>query len=353
MSARALIPHLHDWAHAAARLGPARSGGPSGGGDADLRPQGRSSTRSGISAQNWRRHVRALAATGIAALTLAGCAPATGGSDAPQIIVTTNILGDVATELVGDTAEVTTLMKRNADPHSFEISAQEAAMLADADLLVSNGLGLEEAVEQHLETAADAGAERFVAGDHIDVLDYSEGAADPHFWTDPARMVDVVDALEEELVGIDGIDAAAVAENADAYRDDLAAVDAEMTAAFDAIPAGRRALVTNHHVFGYLAERFDFEVVGAAIPGGSTLASPSAADLEELSTAITSAGVPTIFAESSQPDRLMQVLADEAGIEVDVARLFTESLTQPGEGADTYLTMLRENTRRISDGLTP
>lgn len=292
----------------------------------------------------------ALAALGAAAL--AGCAPAGGGAPA-HIVVTTNILGDVTAALVGDAGEVTTLMKPNADPHSFEISAREAASLADADLLVSNGLGLEENVEQHLETAAAAGAPRFVAGEHIEVIDYAEGAADPHFWTDPARMVDVVDALERELVAIDGIDEGEIEANADAYREELAALDAEMTEAFAAVPPEDRALVTNHHVFGYLAERFDFDVIGAAVPSGTTLASPSAADLEELATAIEATGVPTIFADSSQPDRLMQVLASEVGIDVAVVSLFTESLTEPDGGAPTYLDMMRANTRLIAEGLDP
>ena len=125
-----------------------------------------------------------------------------------------------------------------------------------------------------------------------------------------------------------------------------------MSDAFARIPNEHRALVTNHHVFGYLADRFDFEVIGAAIPGGTTLASPSAADLDELATAIDSSGVPAIFAESSQPDRLMQVLRSEADIDVAVIELFTESLTEPGGDADTYLSMMRENTERITTGLT-
>ena len=307
---------------------------------------------SGKSARFWRRCVPGVVVVG--ALAASGCASA-GASDRPQVVVTTNILGDVTSELVGDAADVTTLMKPNADPHSFEISAQEASRLQTADLVVSNGLGLEEGVEQHLVSAADAGVTRFVAGDTIDVVPYADEASgpDPHFWTDPARMVDVVDGLEEALVEIDGIDRAAVERAADDYRDELAALDAEMTDAFAAIPDERRALVTNHHVFGYLAERFDFEVVGAAIPGGTTLASPSAADLEELATAVEEHGVPAIFAESSQPDRLMQVLSSEAGVDVEVIELFTESLTEPGGDADTYLTMMRENTERIAAGLTP
>ncbi|MGI6878960.1 zinc ABC transporter substrate-binding protein AztC [Microbacterium sp. gxy059] len=322
--------------------------------DADPRRNAPKPAENRPAARRWRRPALGAGALLAGALALAGCGAAAADGE-PHVVATTNILGDVTTELVGDAGRVTTLMKPNADPHSFEISAREAAELADADLLVSNGLGLEEGVEQHLDTAADAGAARFVAGDRISVVDYTGDATgpDPHFWTDPARMVDVVDALEERLSEIDGIDADAIAANADAYRAELAALDEEMTTAFSDIPAERRALVTNHHVFGYLAERFDFEVVGAAIPGGTTLASPSAADLEQLATAIRETGVPAIFAESSQPDRLMQVLASEAGVEVEVIELFTESLTDADGGAPTYLTMMRANTERISDGLTP
>ena len=124
-------------------------------------------------------------------------------------------------------------------------------------------------------------------------------------------------------------------------------------ATFAAIPAERRALVTNHHVFGYLADRFDFDVVGAVIPGGTTLAAPSASDLADLVDAVETTGVPTVFAESSSPDRLVQALASEADVHVDVVELFTESLTAADGDASDYLTMMRVDTERIATGLSP
>jgi zinc/manganese transport system substrate-binding protein len=302
-----------------------------------------------------RRLLATLALTGLAATGLAACSAT--NDPRPTIVVSTNILGDVVEELVGDQAQVATLMKPNADPHSFEISAQEAATLRDADLLVSNGLGLEEGLQQHLDAAAADDVAMFVAGDAIEVLDYSEGDAegmpDSHFWTDPERMIDVVDAIAPVLADIDGIDPQVLDTTVDEYRDELQTLDAEMTAAFATIPENRRALVTNHHVFGYLAQRFDFDIVGAVIPGGTTLAAPSASDLADLVDAIEEAGVPAIFAESSSPDRLAQALASEADVQVEVIELFTESLTGPDEGAPDYLTMMRVNTERITTGLMP
>ncbi|TQK18142.1 zinc/manganese transport system substrate-binding protein [Microbacterium sp. SLBN-154] len=300
------------------------------------------------------RLAAALLTAGLTAATLTGCAGV--GDERPLVVVTTNILGDVVEELVGDEAEVLTLMKPNADPHSFEISAQEAARLRSADLIVSNGLGLEEGLQQHLDAAAADGVASFIAGDVIDVLSYRDGDAagtpDSHFWTDPARMRDVVDALEPVLSGLDGVASPEVAARTAEYRSAIDELDAEMTRAFAAIPSERRALVTNHHVFGYLADRFDFEVVGAVIPGGTTLAAPSASDLADLVTAVERTGVPAIFAESSSPDRLVRALAEEADVHVDVVELFTESLTDADGGAPDYLTMMRVNTERISTGLS-
>lgn len=293
-------------------------------------------------------------AVALSAAALAACT--TSGSDRPLVVVTTNILGDVVGELVGNEAEVLTLMPPGADPHSFEISARTAADLRDAELIVANGLGLEEGLTVHVDAAEADGVPSFLAGNHFDVLEYADGDSagepDPHFWTDPARMIDVVTALGERFADVEGVDPAAIAAHTDAYLAELEALDAEMTETFAAIPAERRALVTNHHVFGYLADRFDFRVIGAVIPSGTTLAAPSASDLRDLVAAIDDAGVTMIFAEASQPDRLVQVLADEAGRDVDVIELVTESLTEPDGAAPTYLHLMRGNSERIATGLS-
>lgn len=301
-----------------------------------------------------RAHGAGILALVMAGAALTGCATAA-GDDRPRVYVTTNILGDVVSELGGDELEVVSLMAPGADPHSFELSAQQAAGMRDAALIVSNGLGLEEGLLQHVEAAAAEGVEVFAAGDHVDVLEYSDaGGPDPHFWTDPEQMLLVIDALAPELAELTGGDGAGRIEQATAeYRAELVELDEQIADDLAAIPAESRALVTNHHVFGYLARRHDVKMLGAAIPGGTTLAAPSSSDLQELVDAIDASGVRTIFAESSQPDRLVQVLADEADRDVDVVELITESLTPPGEPGDTYLDMLRANTERIVTGLTP
>lgn len=302
------------------------------------------------------RSARGVSAAALAAVLvtagLAGCT--TPAADRPSVYVTTNILGDIVSEIAGDQLEVVTLMAPGADPHSFELSAQQAAGLRDAELIVTNGLGLEEGLTQHVEAAAAEGVAVVAAGDHVEILEYAAGAGpDPHLWTDPVQMVSVVDALAPILAELAGNGSSDVLDAAAEYRESLVALDERMATVLSGIPAEHRALVTNHHVFGYLARRYDVMLLGAAIPGGTTLAAPSPADLQELVDAIDEAGVRTIFAESSQPDRLVQVLAEEADREVAVVELITESLAPPGDPGDTYLDMMRVNTERIAAGLSP
>ncbi|KAA1424437.1 zinc ABC transporter substrate-binding protein [Mumia zhuanghuii] len=290
----------------------------------------------------------------VASLTACGAVTRDAG---PTVVVTTNILGDVVSEVVGDEAEVVVLMPPAADPHSFEISARTAATVEGADLVVSNGLGLEEGIQNTVDAAADAGVAVLPVAERTDPLPYaagdSAGQHDPHFWTDPVRVRTAVRLVADQVTAhVPGVDATVIARQAASYERELDALDAEMRTAFGAIPADRRNLVTNHHVLGYLADRYGFEVVGAVIPSGTTLASPSAADLDDLATTVRRTGVPAVFADSSQPDRLAQVLAETARIDVEVVPLYSESLTADGE-ASTYLGMMRANAAAIARGLTP
>ncbi|RJO73769.1 zinc ABC transporter substrate-binding protein [Nocardia panacis] len=271
----------------------------------------------------------------------------------PEIVVTTNILGDVVHSLVGSLAQVTVLMPPNADPHQFAVSARTAARIERAALLVHNGLGLEEGITRHVRAAEEHGVPTLAVGEQVDPIRYTgTDRPDPHFWTDPARMRRAAAVIADRVAGIADIDANAVRANADRYLAELDRLDGWMGEQLRTIVEPRRKLVTNHHVFGYLARRFGFDVLGAIIPGGATLASPSAADLADLAETVRTAGVPAIFADSSQPDRLARVLAEQAGVHVRVVALHSESLTDSGGDAPTYLAMMRANTAAIVCGLT-
>ena len=302
----------------------------------------------------------------VMALLLAGC----GGSDREtagdgceigRVVATTTVLGDVVASVIGDLAEVDTLMPVGADPHGFEASAAQAAGLREAGLIVANGLDLEEGLTDVIDGAEADGIPVFRATEHVELLPFAvdahegeeahEGAMDPHIWTDPTRMAEVAGALGETLASLDPGCAQAWREAAAAERSRLLEVDREIEARLAVVPADMRRLVTNHLSFGYFSDRYGFETIGVVVPGGSTLAEPSPADLAELVAAIEAAGVPAVFAETTQPAVLARAVAEELGRGVEVVTLYTGSLGEPGSGAETYEAMMLLDADRIAEAL--
>ena len=166
-------------------------------------------------------------------------------------------------------------------------------------------------------------------------------------------MVSAVEAFGVELSELEGIDAAAAETQVQAYVDELLALDAAMEETLSVVPAENRVLVTNHEVFGYFADRFDFEVVGAVIPSLTTSAEPSTAEVEALVELIEQEQIPAIFADTSGSTQLAEAIAESAGNEVAVVVLYSESLGEPGSEADTYIGMMTANARLIADALAP
>jgi zinc/manganese transport system substrate-binding protein len=312
------------------------------------------------------------------ALVLAGC----GGGDtaavsvpgecgSPHVVVTTTILGDIAGNVVGDRGRVEVLMPVGADPHSFQPSASEAAALREADVVVVNGLGLEEGLQDLVEAAEADGVPVVEGASFVEVLRFaweeedggqqgeavgeegrSHGTLDPHIWTDPARMADVVAGLGEALAVTDPACADRWRAAAEGYRQELLRLDEEIEAILSSIPNEQRKLVTNHNALGYFADRYGFEVLGAIIPGGATFAAPSPADLAALVETLEREGVRAIFAETTQPADLAEALAAEVGDQVVVVTLYTGSLGPGGSGAETYIGMQLLNAERIAAALS-
>lgn len=289
--------------------------------------------------------------------------PAGDGEPLATVVVTMNVLADLIDVALGELVVVDSVMPRGVDPHSFELSARSVERLTEADLIVANGLNLEENVLPVVAAAAADGVPVLEIAPLVDPIAYGDVGLDgdttqldPHVWTDVSRMVAVpglVVAALNEAVALAADDLAALDALVAVAEADLLALDAEVASIVAEVPVERRNLLTNHHVFGYFAERYGFAVIGAVIPGGTTLASPSAADLAELVAAIDEAGVPTLFADASSPTLLVDALATEAGIDVEVVSLWTESLSPIGEGAATYVELMRDNATRIAAGLRP
>lgn len=325
---------------------------------------------------------------------------------AASVVATTSILADVVAEVLGEQGEVTTLVPPGVDPHGYEPSASDAARLREADLVVANGLGLEESLQSVLEAVRDEGIvlveiapqldpigfgpaadghaeaadehaddgdehvddgdEHADDGDHADERDdhadeeaddaHGHGELDPHVWFDPVRMADAVTLLADELVeAVDGLDEERLRARAERYRTELLAVHEELEERFAAIPDERRRLVTNHESLGYLADRYDLEIIGTVVPG-STTAETDPRAFAELVETVERAGVEVVFAENTDSTELAEQLASElggrGGADIEVVRLYTDALGDEDSGAETYLGLLRTTGALIAEALT-
>ncbi len=180
------------------------------------------------------------------------------------MVVTTNILGDVVANLVGDQMNVVTILPVGVDPHDFQASAQQVDQIETARVLVVNGGGFEEGILDVIESAEENGVPVFEAlGSIQGVLEVTEheGEAeegehegeheggDPHFFGDPARMAQAATGIAAFLAdNVEGIDTAGLQAQADEYIAELEALDAEVESTLSEIPEEDRVLVTNHEV---------------------------------------------------------------------------------------------------------
>jgi zinc/manganese transport system substrate-binding protein len=317
------------------------------------------------------RRAVALAPVALAIALVAGCSGSGSGSEeqgSPRIVVTTTILGDLVSQVVGDDADVEVLMPPGADPHDYEPSAAQAAAVREADLVVANGLGLEARLLDTLEAAEADGVRVLQVAPQLDPVPFEDGGGaddhdhgddehdhegdDPHVWLDPDRMAEAAGLVAGEIADATGLDRAALDERAATYAAAARRAAEEADGILATVPADQRVLVTNHDALGYFARRFDLQLVGVAIPGGSTLAEPSAGELAELAELVRDEGVRAVFSETIVPARVLDALAREAGSDVAVVELYTDSLGEPGSPAATYPGMIVEDARRVADGLT-
>ena len=316
---------------------------------------------------NARRLLMPILATAAAigaSAVLAACgsdapsATGTGGTaaDRPVIVATTPMLGALVRDAVGDAAEVEVVMPNGSDPHEWRPSARDVARLQSADLVVENGLNLEEGLQEAIARAREDGVAVFTAADHVDVREVEDGdghakedeehghaGGDPHFWTDPLQAAAVAAALPAAVRSATGADISGPAgESAAALR----GIDADIDSRMSAIPEADRVLVTGHESLGYLADRYGLDVVGTVTPSLSSQGQVSAAHLADLERAMEKAGVRVLFTESGVSDALAQAIRDETGatvVELGIA-------TVPSDGS--YTTYIEDLSGRISSALT-
>jgi ABC-type Zn uptake system ZnuABC Zn-binding protein ZnuA len=302
------------------------------------------------------RRRAALLAAGLAVLLVAGCSGSggaandDGGGGGLRVVATTTQVADLAANVGGDRVQVTSLLKPGIDAHDYEPSPADIDAIARADLVVQNGVGLEEWLGDTIESSGFAGP--VVDASQGVRLRQVEGGADPHIWQDPGNAQRMAANIERGLAAAEPADATAFAANLAAYTKELEALDAEVERQIDSL--ANKKVVTNHDAFGYYLDRYGLELVGSVIPSFDTSAELSGRDIRDLVAKIEATGVKAIFSETSLPPRTAETIGREAGVKVVVGEnaLYGDDLGQPGSDGDTYLKMIRHNTATIVENLS-
>jgi ABC-type Zn uptake system ZnuABC Zn-binding protein ZnuA len=275
------------------------------------------------------------------------------------ILTTTSFVHEVVSAVSGDEVRVERLLPLGVDPHAFEPNPGDLRALADADLVVINGLGLEEFLEEMLRNAG--GAERVISlSQGIDPLtfgatsrkdgEHAEAVSpDPHVWLDPVRMTRWTQNAVEALAAIDPDHAQRYIARGEAHVQMLQELHAWILSEVDSIPLSGRILVTDHEALRYFADRYRFEIVGAIIPAYSTAAEPSAQELARLERRVRSAGARAVFVGAGiNPDTAAQLAADTG---LQLVPLYLGSLTGPEGPAGTYEELMQYNVRAIVEAI--
>jgi len=253
-----------------------------------------------------------------------------------SVVVSLAIFADFARQVGGDRVDVSTLVPAGADPHTYEPGPSRVAKLTKADLVIVNGLGLEAALEDVVEENTSSSAILVELAEGLPVIDRN-----PHLWLDVLNAIAYVEHIRDALAEIDLAGADTYRANADGYLAELRTLDEGVAAAIDSIPPERRKLVTFHDAFPYLARRYGLEVVAVVVasPGKE----PSAKDVANLVDAIAAEDVPAVFKEPQLNARILELAADDAGVEV--CTLHSAALDKK---VNTYVKLMRFNAKELT-----
>jgi ABC-type Zn uptake system ZnuABC Zn-binding protein ZnuA len=278
-----------------------------------------------------------------------GTPAATGGR--LQVLATTSIVADVVAQVGGKYITLTVLLPAGADPHAFSPQPQDAAALADADIIFANGAGLETFLPPLLDSGGATGKVVEVStGITLQPLPGGDASAgDPHTWMDPNNVLLWTQNIAAALSSADPAHAADYAANAAAYAASLRDLDAWVRAQVEQVPPANRMLVSDHAVLGYFAARYGFTQAGSITGSFSSEAAPSAQELAALEDKIRADGVRAIFVTEASNQSLADQVARDTGIQS--VWLYHASLTEASGPAPTYLDFMRYNVNAIVNAL--
>jgi ABC-type Zn uptake system ZnuABC Zn-binding protein ZnuA len=286
-------------------------------------------------------------------LTLSACgngAP-TATSGKIKVLATTSIVGDVVRQVGGDSIDLAILMPVGTDPHDFQPRPQDAADLVDAQIIFSNGAGLEGFLQPLLSSSGTTGklVEVSTGITLLAMEGRNQPLVDPHTWMDPNNVILWTKNIAAALSEKDPSNSAVYNANAETYSALLSDLDVWIHSEVTQIPKVNRLLVSDHAVLGYFADRYGFSQEGTITGSFSTEAAPSARELAALEDKIRQTGVRAIFISEAVNQSLADQVAADTGIKA--VWIYHATLTAAGGSAASYLEFMRYDVKAIVEAL--
>jgi zinc/manganese transport system substrate-binding protein len=266
--------------------------------------------------------------------------------DRLNVVASFSILGDFVRNVGGDRVNVTTLVGPDGDVHVYSPTPADAKKIADAKLVIVNGLGLEGWLPRLVQSSGSKAA--IVAATDGIVPRKLGSDADPHAWQSVANAKRYVTSISGALAIADPAGTEAYRVNAQAYLAKLDELDREARQAMALIPESRRKVISTHNAFGYFADAYGIQFVAPL--GVSTESEASARDIAGIITQIRTQKIPAVFLENISDVRLIQRISAETGARVG-GTLYSDSLTGEKGDAPTYIDMVRHNIKALTSAL--
>ena len=275
-----------------------------------------------------------------------------------KAVATFSILGDLLAEVAGGKVELSVVVGPDIDAHAYQPRPTDARALADAKVLVSNGLGFEGWIDRLAKAApfkgraivATAGVATLKAGaDHGHSHGHSHGhGPDPHCWQDVQRVRTYVANIAKGLAEADPANAAYYRERAQAFDRRLVDLDTWVKAEIARVPADKRRAITGHDSFRYFSSAYGVKFQSPR--GYNTSSEPSARDVATLIREVREQRIKALFVENMTNPGLIDQIARESGAVVG-PRLYTDALSGPDGPAPTYEKMMRHNVTALVAGM--
>jgi zinc/manganese transport system substrate-binding protein len=263
-----------------------------------------------------------------------------------NVVASFSILGDFVRAVGGDRVNLTTLVGPDSDVHVYTPAPGDAKRVAEARLVIVNGLGLEGWLPRLVQSAG-SGAKVVVASAGVAPLKLGS-AADPHAWQSVPNARIYVTDIADALAAAAPDDAEFFRARAKAYLQKLDTLDREVREAVAGIPPDRRKVISTHDAFGYFAAEYGLQFIAPL--GVSTETEPSARDIAAIIGQVKARKIPAVFLENISDDRLIRRIAAETGARVG-GILISDGLTGEKGLAPTYIDMVRHNIKALTSAL--